>query len=68
LVLLESASKTESLIPLCFTVLPVVFGTAATEMRGIAAALTGTPLLLLLLLALLLPLLPKKHMKQFILS
>jgi hypothetical protein len=58
LVLLESASKTESLIPLCFTVLPVVFGTTAIEMRGIAAALTGTPLLLLLL-ALLLPLLPE---------
>jgi hypothetical protein len=58
LVLLESATKTESLIPLCFTVLPIVFGTAATEMRGTGAALTGTPLLLLLL-ALLLPLLPE---------
>jgi hypothetical protein len=42
---------------------PIVFGTAATEMRATGAALTDTPLLLLLL-ALLLPLLPEKHMKQ----
>ena len=57
LVLLESASNTESQAPLCFTVVPVVFGTAATKTRGAGIGAGGTPPLLALLV-LLLPLLP----------
>ena len=62
LVLLESASNTESLTPLCFIVVPVVFGTAATKTRGAGIGAGGTPPLLALLV-LLLPLLPEETHK-----
>lgn len=62
LVLLESASNTKSLTPPCLTVVPVVFGTAATKACGIGIGAGGTPPLLVLLV-LLLPLLPAKTHK-----